>query len=77
MQESTLTIKGQTTLPADVRRALGLKPGDKLRYLLLDSGEVRLMRARPVADLVGVLHRPGMAPVSLEAMEDAVALAAL
>ena len=71
--ESTLTTRGQTTLPRAVRQALGLKPGDKLRYVLLDGGEVRLLRSRPLAELAGLLHRPGRAPVSLQDMEDAIA----
>ena len=41
MQESKITTKGQTTLPRDVRMALGLLSGDKVRYVVLD-GEVRL-----------------------------------
>ena len=72
MQESTVTAKGQTTLPKDVRTALSIKPGDKLRYLLSD-GEVRILRARPIRDLKGALKRSGQAPVSLGAMEKAIA----
>tara|TARA_B110000908_G_scaffold167058_1_gene219311 strand:+ start:767 stop:1009 length:243 start_codon:yes stop_codon:yes gene_type:complete len=72
MQESTVTAKGQTTLPKDVRAALSIKPGDKLRYLVHD-GEVRILRARSILDLKGVLKRSGQAPVSLEAMEEAIA----
>ncbi len=72
MQESTITIKGQTTLPRPIRTALGLSPGDKLRYLILDDGEVRLLRTRPVADLAGSLHHTGAA-VSLDEMEAAIA----
>ena len=45
MPESTLTAKGQTTVPKSVRAALGLRPGDKLRYLVLDNGEVRILVA--------------------------------
>lgn len=71
MQESTVTVKGQTTLPRDVRAALGLKSGDKVRYVLM-GGEVRLMKARPVAELEGLLARAGRAPVSLEEMEEAI-----
>ena len=73
MQESTITSRGQTTLPSAVRRALGLKPGDRLRYVLLDDGEVRLMRTRPVTELAGMLHQHGRAPVTLEEMERAIA----
>jgi antitoxin PrlF len=72
MQESTVAAKGQTTLPKDVRAALSIKPGDKLRYLVRD-GEVRILRARSILDLKGVLKRSGQAPVSLEAMEEAIA----
>jgi antitoxin PrlF len=75
MQESTVTAKGQTTLPKDVRAALSIKPGDKLRYLLLD-GEVRILRARPIRDLKGILKRSGQASVSLGAMEEVIAEAA-
>jgi len=73
MQESTITSRGQTTLPRAVREALGLRPGDRVRYLLLDNGEVRLLRQRPVAELAGLLHRPGAATVSLEEMDAAIA----
>ena len=72
MQESTVTAKGQTTLPKDVRAALCVEAGDKLRYLLFD-GEVRILRARPIRDLKGVLKRSEQEPVSLGAMEEAVA----
>ena len=73
MQESTVTIKGQTTLPKDIRQALNLKPGDKLRYLVLDGDEVRIVRSRPVAGLAGMLHQPGRTPVTLDAMDAAIA----
>ena len=43
MQTSTLTGKGQITIPADLRKALGLHAGDKVGFLL-ENGEVRLVR---------------------------------
>ncbi|WP_374398365.1 AbrB/MazE/SpoVT family DNA-binding domain-containing protein [Tabrizicola sp.] len=76
MRESTVTSKGQTTLPRDVRAALGLNPGDRVRYVILD-GEVRLLKARPVSDLAGLLRRPGAKPVTLEAMDEAIAAGAV
>jgi len=76
MQESTVTVKGQTTLPRDVRAALGLSSGDKVRYVILD-GEVRILKARSVRDLRGLLARPDQKPVSLEAMEEAIASGAM
>ena len=76
MRESTVTSKGQTTLPRDVRAALGLNPGDRVRYVILD-GEVRLLKARSVSDLAGLLRRPGAKTVTLEAMEEAIAAGAV
>lgn len=43
MQTSTLTTKGQVTIPADVRRRLGLHPGDHVAFIVAGD-EVRLMR---------------------------------
>jgi len=42
--ESTLTDRYQTTIPAMVRKALGLQKGDKLEFLLDDAGQVQLRR---------------------------------
>jgi antitoxin PrlF len=75
VQESTVTVKGQTTLPRDVRHALGLASGDKVRYVILD-GEVRLLKSRPVNELAGILAKPGRRPVSPDEMERAIAAGA-
>jgi len=73
MQESTITIKGQTTLPKDVRKALDLNPGDRVRYLILDGGEVRIARVRPVVGLAGGLQDLVRRSVSLDEMDEAIA----
>jgi antitoxin PrlF len=39
---STITSKGQVTIPAEVRKHLDLKAGDKVVFVLEDEGEVRL-----------------------------------
>lgn len=74
-RESTITVKGQTTLPRDVRAALGLTSGDRVRYVILD-GEVRILKARSVKELRGMLARPGQRHVSLEEMDEAIGAAA-
>lgn len=76
MQESTVTVKGQTTLPKDVRTALGLTSGDRVRYVILE-GEVRIVKARSVKDLKGMLARSSRKSVSLEAMDEAIEAAAI
>lgn len=73
MQESTVTTKGQTTLPKDVRMALNLHPGDRVRYMILDGGEVRLVRSRPVMQLAGMLKDRTDKRSSLEDMDEAIA----
>ena len=70
MVESTVTSKGRTTLPKVVREALGVVPGDRLRYVILDN-EVRIIPVRPLMRLFGALRHVG-SPVSLEAMDRAV-----
>ncbi|PWG16123.1 AbrB/MazE/SpoVT family DNA-binding domain-containing protein [Salibaculum griseiflavum] len=75
MYESTVTVKGQTTLPRDVRAALGLTSGDKLRYMILD-GEVRILKACSVKELRGILSKSSQKPVSLDAMDEAIAAGA-
>jgi len=46
---TTLTRKGQVTVPVEIRRALGLKEGDKLTFTLED-GKVSLERAGSVVE---------------------------
>ena len=55
MSTSRLTSKGQATIPADVRAALGLKPGDSVEFRLNDAGEMVLRRAPSLADLCGIV----------------------
>ena len=75
MHESTVTVKGQTTLPRDVRAALGLTSGDKVRYMILD-GEVRILKACSVKELRGILSQGAQKPVSLDEMDEAIAAGA-
>lgn len=43
--ESTLTDRYQTTIPMEVRKALGLGKRDKIRYTIEPNGQVTLSRA--------------------------------
>ncbi len=42
---TTITQRGQVTVPAEVRRMLGLQPRDKVAFAI-DGGEVKLVPAR-------------------------------
>ena len=71
MVESSITSKGQTTLPKSVRQALGVKTGDRVRYVILDN-EVRMLPVRPIGRPFGALKHDGP-PLTLEELEQAVA----
>jgi AbrB family looped-hinge helix DNA binding protein len=47
--ESNMTIKGQITVPKDIRDALGLKPGDAVEFVLDEDGNARIVRADDAA----------------------------
>jgi AbrB family looped-hinge helix DNA binding protein len=54
MLHSTVTSKGQTTIPGKIRKALRIKPGDRLEYEL--TGDRATIRVHPgVRSLKGVL----------------------
>jgi bifunctional DNA-binding transcriptional regulator/antitoxin component of YhaV-PrlF toxin-antitoxin module len=40
---TTLTERGQASLPASLRKEMGLRPGNRLRWQKLSSREVRLL----------------------------------
>ncbi len=46
--ESTLTDRYQTTVPAPVRKYLGLNKNDKICYTLHSDGAVLISRGKPV-----------------------------
>jgi AbrB family looped-hinge helix DNA binding protein len=46
---TVMTRKGQVTVPAEIRRQLGLNRGDKVAFVL-DEGEVRLTRTGSVVE---------------------------
>ncbi len=71
MFESTIAVKGQTTLPKDVRDSLAVKAGDRVRYVILDEG-VLLLPVRSTSRRFGSLKYDGP-PVSLEDMDRAIA----
>lgn len=55
MIHSTLTDAGQTTIPAAVRKALGLRPRQRLTYELREDGVLVRAETRTLMDLAGSL----------------------
>ena len=46
MKQSNLTVKGQVTIPRDVRVALGLKPGEPVEFFWNERGEAVIRAGR-------------------------------
>ncbi|MGE0468494.1 MAG: AbrB family transcriptional regulator [Candidatus Nitrospira kreftii] len=72
MSMSTLTNKGQATIPKDVRKRLNLNPGDRLEFVIDENGQVLLLPATvDVSELAGMLKRPTK-PVTVAEMNRAI-----
>ena len=74
MAAATLTSKGQTTIPKEIRDFLGIGPGDKLDFLVESDGRVILRPATlDVRKLRGIMKRSGRKAVTLAEMDKAIA----
>ncbi len=69
---STLTRKGQTTIPKSIRSYLGLHAGDRLDFVIEDGRVILQPATVDVRELKGMLNRPGQPAVPVEQMAAAV-----
>lgn len=68
-EPTTMSIKGQVTIPRDARERLGLQAGDKISWSLLSDGTlIARPKTRRLTALVGMLTQPGQAGVSVDEM---------
>ena len=78
MSLTTLTTKGQVTIPKKVRDSLKLKTGDKIEFTLNSNNDEAIIRAvtkKKVDDVFGMLHRKGNnrnKPISIEEMSEGI-----
>jgi AbrB family looped-hinge helix DNA binding protein len=73
MSSATLTSKGQITIPAAVRTALGVEMGDRVEFVEIAPGHFELVAAtQSVKALKGLVHKPAK-PVSVAEMNAAIA----
>lgn len=73
MPESSITSKGQTTIPIAIRTYLGVHPGDKLEFFIDKDGRVVLAAlTADVSELKGMLPKPNK-KVSIEDMNKVIA----
>ena len=59
MSEAILTSQGRVTIPADLRKALGLSAGERVVFTRLDDGTT-LMRSK-TRSILELLHHPTQA----------------
>jgi AbrB family looped-hinge helix DNA binding protein len=75
MLHSTVTRKGQTTIPGKIRKALRIKPGDRLEYFV--EGDHATIRVHPgTRSLKGVLASKKGKRMSFTQIREATAKAA-
>ena len=69
MSESTITTKGQTTVPQPIREALQTQPGTRLTWNVLPDGTI-VVRAKnkSILDMAGMVKVPKGKRVSVQDM---------
>ncbi|MCE2915199.1 MAG: AbrB/MazE/SpoVT family DNA-binding domain-containing protein [Rubrivivax sp.] len=69
MTESTITSKGQTTVPADIRALVHAKPGTRLVWSVMPDGTI-IVRAKTqsILDMAGMLKAPKGKRVTIDDM---------
>jgi len=73
MQQTTLTSKGQVTIPKSIRDLLHLYAGDKIEFVATDNNEVMLRPiTKKIDDVFGKLACEGRKTVSVEQMNLAI-----
>lgn len=71
--ESAITVKGQATIPKQIREHLQLKPGDRVKFFVHPDGSVVLLPKRPASVLRGIVKSRRKRPPTVAQMEQAVA----
>jgi AbrB family looped-hinge helix DNA binding protein len=65
--DATLTSKGQTTIPKEIRDSLHMKAGDRMTFTLMpDATVVMRLKSKSITELAGSLHKKGRKPVPVE-----------
>jgi antitoxin PrlF len=74
MAVATVTSKGQITIPAQVRSALGVDAGDRIEFVEVDEGQFVIVAAtRSVQELKGRFRGRRSKPVTIDEMNAAIA----
>ncbi len=73
---ATVTDKGQVTVPKNIRDQLHIATGSKLDFEVADDGSMRVrVLVRGPDNLFGLVHRPGIKPLSIKEMDEGIVAA--
>ena len=76
MYRAKITSKGQITLPAELRKALGVKPGEEVAFLPGENGSFRIKRIGHIDELYGIVRKLGYAqhgpPLTTQEIRNAI-----
>ena len=67
--QTSVTTKGQVTIPVEVRRLLGIKPHDKVAFVV-DDGCVRVERPLGVVERTAGIAKSDLPPMTPEEERD-------
>jgi AbrB family looped-hinge helix DNA binding protein len=65
---SNVTSKGQVTLPAKLRKQLGIKASDQVSFVAKGK-TIQVSKSNSIEELFGTLHNPKITPLSTKEMK--------
>lgn len=74
MQTSQLTVKGQVTIPSEIRKLLNISAGSQVGFDILPDGDIILVKIDTNKSMSGILKDKikNTAPVSIEDMNKVI-----
>ena len=69
LQHSTITSKGQVTIPSYIRDRLSLTSGSKLEFIIQDESFLVVPINRSITNLKGILQKPNVSLTTQEMKE--------
>ena len=70
---TTLSSKGQITIPVEIRNALRLNTGDRFDFIVFDKGRVEMIPKKGSASALKGLVKWKGKPSTLSQMDEAIA----
>ena len=71
MSYATITSKGQTTIPKEIRERLNLKAGHRILFSINQAGHIEIQPLIDITAVKGVLKRPGRKAAAMKQINEA------